>query len=95
MRANEERKASARIRLSAVIPSYLRLLIIMKFFTLASVLFAAATALAAPSANTATVSYDQTYDVASNSLDIVACSDGPNGLETKGELPAFEAISCN
>ena len=44
-----------------------------------------------------TVSYDQTYDNASGSLDTVACSDGPNGLETKGyttfgSLPHFPNI---
>ncbi len=48
-------------------------------------------------ATTGSVSYDQTYDVASNSLDIVACSDGPNGLLTKGyttfgSLPNFPFI---
>jgi hypothetical protein len=31
-----------------------------------------------------TVSYDMTYDVASTSLNEVACSDGANGLESKG-----------
>jgi hypothetical protein len=35
-------------------------------------------------AATATVSYDTTYDVASTSLNEVACSDGSNGLESKG-----------
>jgi ABC-type sulfate transport system permease component len=35
-------------------------------------------------AATVMVSYDTTYDVASTSLDSVACSDGANGLETKG-----------
>nr|BAN04650.1 cerato-platanin-like protein 4 [Grifola frondosa] len=43
------------------------------------------------------VSYDQTYDGASTSLDEVACSDGPNGLITKGyttfgSLPDFPFI---
>jgi len=57
----------------------------MKFFTAVTTLvFAATAALAAPSATaTVTVSYDQSYDNASGSLDTVACSDGPNGLLTK------------
>ena len=44
-----------------------------------------------------TVSYDQTYDNKSGSLTTVACSDGPNGLLTKGfttfgSLPQFPNI---
>ncbi|KIP05032.1 hypothetical protein PHLGIDRAFT_19825, partial [Phlebiopsis gigantea 11061_1 CR5-6] len=57
----------------------------MKFFTAVTTLFFAAAALAAPSTTTTvTVSYDQTYDNGANSLDTVSCSDGPNGLESKG-----------
>lgn len=46
---------------------------------------------------TVTVSYTSVYDVSSNSLDTVACSDGANGLETKnyttfGSLPKFPYI---
>jgi len=46
---------------------------------------------------TVSVSFDQTYDDSSNSLDIVACSDGPNGLESQGfttfgSLPNFPNI---
>ncbi|OSX64905.1 hypothetical protein POSPLADRAFT_1178475 [Postia placenta MAD-698-R-SB12] len=46
---------------------------------------------------TVTVSYDQTYDTGSQSLNTVACSDGPNGLESKGyttfdSLPDFPYI---
>jgi len=46
-----------------------------------------------------TVAYDQTYDNASNSLNIVACSDGANGLETRGfttlgSLPKFPFIGA-
>ena len=46
---------------------------------------------------TETVSFDQTYDQASNSLAIVACSNGANGLLTKGfttfgSLPTFPNI---
>ncbi|KAG6893720.1 hypothetical protein C0995_016265, partial [Termitomyces sp. Mi166 len=44
-----------------------------------------------------TVSYDQTYDNAAASLTTVACSDGPNGLITRGfttfgSLPKFPHI---
>lgn len=60
----------------------------MKFFTITSVLaaFAAAvTAVPAPDASTAvSVSFDQVYDNANGSLATVACSDGSNGLLTKG-----------
>ncbi|EPQ58758.1 hypothetical protein GLOTRDRAFT_9070, partial [Gloeophyllum trabeum ATCC 11539] len=43
------------------------------------------------------VSYDPVYDNADQSLDTVACSDGPNGLETLhyttfGSLPGFPYI---
>ncbi|OBZ75985.1 Allergen Asp f 15 [Grifola frondosa] len=46
---------------------------------------------------TVSVSYDQTYDTASTSLAEVACSDGPNGLLSKGfttfgSLPDFPFI---
>jgi len=48
-------------------------------------------------AQTVSVSYDQAYDVSSTSLNEVACSDGPNGLESKGyttfgSLPGFPNI---
>ena len=66
----------------------------MKFFTAVSTLILAATAaLAAPSTSTTvTVSYDQTYDNGANSLDIVACSNGPNGMEHLGK-PKLTPIS--
>ena len=64
----------------------------MKFFaTLASLaLFAAAS-------SATQISYDDTYDSKTTSLDVVACSDGANGLETKGfttfgSLPSFPFI---
>ncbi|KAH9857493.1 Cerato-platanin [Lenzites betulinus] len=65
----------------------------MKFASLAAALLAIPAALGA----TVSVSFDQTYDNASNSLDIVACSDGSNGLLTKGfttfgSLPNFPFI---
>lgn len=44
-----------------------------------------------------TLSYDTVYDDASTSLDVVACSDGTNGMEAKGyttfgSLPTFPLI---
>ncbi|KAI0933549.1 hypothetical protein AcW1_005351 [Taiwanofungus camphoratus] len=46
--------------------------------------------------STVTVSYDQSYDDASASMDSVSCSDGPNGLAptypTFGSLPDFPYI---
>ena len=66
----------------------------MKFFTITSVLalFAAAvTAVPTPDASTTvSVSYDQVYDNAGGDLATVACSDGPNGLLTKGQWHASE-----
>ncbi|OBZ72579.1 Allergen Asp f 15 [Grifola frondosa] len=72
---------------------------------LASLLCAAPAVLSAPTAalsarsavQTLQVTYDQTYDVASNSLVIVACSNGVNGLLAKGfttfgSLPDFPFI---
>ncbi|KAI0329946.1 Cerato-platanin [Cubamyces sp. BRFM 1775] len=49
------------------------------------------------SALAVTVSYDQTYDSSSGDLHTVACSDGPNGMLTKGfttfgSLPHFPNI---
>ncbi|OJT06238.1 Allergen Asp f 15 [Trametes pubescens] len=46
---------------------------------------------------TTSVSFDPVFDNAANSLDIVACSDGSNGLLTKGfttfgSLPSFPNI---
>lgn len=48
---------------------------------------------------TQTIRYDTGYDVASNSLSTVACSDGTNGLLTKGyttfgSLPDFPYIGA-
>ena len=58
-----------------------------------TLLAAVSTTLAA----TVTVSYDETYDNANGQLTTVACSDGPNGLITKGydtfgSLPHFPNI---
>ncbi|KAJ7096563.1 cerato-platanin-related secreted protein [Mycena belliarum] len=65
----------------------------MKFSVLSSLAFFALPLVAFAD----TVSYDETYDNASNSLNIVACSDGPHGLEslgftTFGSLPKFPFI---
>ena len=54
-------------------------------------------AFAAPSPATDSVTYDQTYDTASYSLNGVACSNGEHGLVTKGyttfdSLPSFPYI---
>ncbi|KAG2132864.1 Cerato-platanin [Suillus bovinus] len=43
------------------------------------------------------LSYDTTYDMGSNSLNTVACSDGSNGLESRGyttfnSIPNFPSI---
>ncbi|KAJ7170610.1 Epl1 protein [Mycena crocata] len=67
----------------------------MKLTGLTSLVFFAL----APLALADTVAFDQNYGVASNSLNIVACSDGPNGLETRGfttmgSLPNFPFIGA-
>ncbi|KAJ6531725.1 Cerato-platanin [Mycena capillaripes] len=68
----------------------------MKFSALTSLLFFA---LGPVIALADTVAFDQTYDGASTSLDVVACSDGANGLETRGfttlgSLPKFPFIGA-
>ncbi|KAI0373211.1 immunomodulatory protein [Pilatotrama ljubarskyi] len=65
----------------------------MQFKTLAL----AALAALVPSTLGVTVSYDESYDNGSASLGTVTCSDGPNGLLTKGfstfgSLPHFPNI---
>ncbi|KAI0643617.1 Cerato-platanin [Trametes meyenii] len=50
-----------------------------------------------PVASAVSVSYDQTYDNAGQDLGGLACSDGPNGLQTKGfttlgSLPHFPNV---
>ncbi|KZT67688.1 Sm1 protein [Daedalea quercina L-15889] len=66
----------------------------MKFAALFSALALLATSALAQ--QTVTVSYDQTYDNAGQSLDTVACSDGAYGLDppysTFGDLPDFPYI---
>ncbi|KAG2151636.1 Cerato-platanin [Suillus bovinus] len=67
----------------------------MKF---TSVLFSISVfVLAASTQTTETLSYDSTYDNATLSLSSVACSDGANGLESKGyttlgSLPTFPNV---
>lgn len=66
----------------------------MKFFTSLFVSAAAAVLGAAE-----TLQYDPAYDMGSSSLTTVACSDGPNGLITKGfttfsSLPTFPNIGA-
>ena len=66
----------------------------MQFKALALTLLAA---VSTTFAATVTVSYDETYDNSAGSLTTVACSDGPNGLITKGfssfgSLPQFPNI---
>ena len=65
---------------------------------LSAAVLAVLTALAAPILAD-TVSFDTVYDDPSVSLDEVACSDGPNGLLTKGfttfgSLPTFPNIGA-
>jgi len=67
----------------------------MKLFSVAVLSFAAA----APAVLADTVQYDPTYDNGNQSLSTVACSDGANGLMTKGfstfsSLPSFPNISA-
>ncbi|KAF5362779.1 hypothetical protein D9757_011003 [Collybiopsis confluens] len=67
----------------------------MKFFTSVFISAVAAATLAAAE----TLQYDPAYDVGSSSLATVACSDGANGLLTKGfstfdSLPNFPNIGA-
>ncbi|KAL3420252.1 cerato-platanin [Phlyctema vagabunda] len=65
----------------------------MQFSTITSALFA----VFATTATAITVSYDTGYDDAGRSLGVVSCSDGSNGLLTKGyttqgSLPSYPYI---
>ncbi|KAL7268508.1 hypothetical protein RUND412_008869 [Rhizina undulata] len=67
----------------------------MKFFTFALLSFLAS----AVSAISASVAYDTIYDTSSQSTLTTACSDGANGLATKGyatlgSLPTFPRIGA-
>ena len=74
----------------------------MKFFSIAAAFaFAipATFASAIRATSTDSVRYDQTYDNSGQSLSTVSCSDGPNGLLTKGfttfgSLPTFPNIGA-
>lgn len=66
----------------------------MFFAPLVTVFLAALSVLAAPSASV-TVSYDEVYDNAGGSLATVACSDGPNGLLTKGQPKHHFSTRCD
>ncbi len=64
----------------------------MQFLTIiVSALSLVTVALGVPASSSSTqtqqVTYDPVYDKKSNSLDIVACSNGKHGLETKGTSP--------
>ncbi|KAK2460675.1 hypothetical protein APHAL10511_007145 [Amanita phalloides] len=66
---------------------------------LSALLALSAPVFATPVLTTVTVAYDQTYDVGSTSLNTVACSDGTNGLVTRGystfdSLPKFPYIGA-
>lgn len=58
----------------------------MKFFAIVASLLAAV-----PLIQAITVAYDPVYDKRANSMEIVACSDGENGLITQG-YPTFGAV---
>ena len=69
----------------------------LKITALAVLTAISATVLASPSAMTAKVTYDETYDNPNGPLNDVACSDGANGMLTKGfstfgSLPHFPNI---
>ncbi|KAF8120902.1 Cerato-platanin [Boletus edulis] len=60
----------------------------------------AATLVLASSVRAIQLKYDNTYDTSGLSLDTVACSNGPNGLETKygyttlGTVPAYPNLGA-
>lgn len=68
----------------------------MKFFSTLAITILSAFAVQTQAQTTVSVSFDNTYDNASGSLNTVACSDGPNGLVNKfptfGSLPSFPNI---
>ncbi|KAF7327886.1 hypothetical protein MKEN_00368500 [Mycena kentingensis (nom. inval.)] len=57
-----------------------------------SILASSALLFAAASAVADTVAYDEIYDDGDNSMNIVACSDGPNGLITRFKFQTFSDI---
>jgi len=67
------------------------------FAILLSAVFAAPAVLATPTPASTTATWSQLYDNSGDSLNGVACSNGPNGLITKGfttlgSLPSFPYI---
>ena len=69
--------------------------IIMRFSTVALyVLGAVSTAFAASTSGTATVTYSTAYDDGDTSLNSVACSNGDNGLITKGTFILSGSFHC-
>jgi len=71
----------------------------MKFSSLLTPIVLILLPSSALSATTVTLAYDTTYDAASGSLSTVACSDGTNGLLTRGyttfgSLPSFPNIGA-
>lgn len=65
----------------------------MFFASLIAVFLTALSALSAPSVIT-TVSFDEVYDNSDGSLTTVACSDGFNGLLTKGQSHALRRVDA-
>ena len=67
-------------------------------FALVNVLLASIALVSAQAPVTVPLTFDTTYDIAAQSLATVSCSNGPNGLLTKGfttfgSLPNFPNIS--
>ena len=60
----------------------------MKLPSIIALLTLTSSSLAA-TARTLSVSYDTGYDDASRSLNVVSCSDGANGLETRTYSPPY------
>ena len=57
----------------------------MKFAALLATALLALPCALAQTVRKVSVSFDETYDNPAGSLDTVACSNGPNGLESKGK----------
>ena len=67
--------------------------ILVSALSLISVAAAIPAELGERATTTLQVSYDPVYDVKSNSLDIVACSDGENGLEALGRSHPYAPVA--
>ena len=66
----------------------------MQFFTTAILALAAAAGTLATPTQTTTATYSTAYDVGDASLNSVACSNGANGLLTKGQSFSILAQHC-